>query len=234
MTSEGVLASLRLEAGATKHAETSTWVAAQLRQLIADGQLAPGAKLPEEALREALGVSRNTLREAFATLHAERVVVRFPNRGVFVAHPTADDIREIYRVRRFVEPASLLWSPSGPTEDLAEIVREARGAAEAGDVPAMANANQEFHRALVARAGSERLDSLMKQILAEMRLVFASMASDPRFHAPYVEDNARIVELLEAGRAADAAELMADYLGRAERQLLAACKVPGYLGSRPR
>ncbi|MCH6468859.1 GntR family transcriptional regulator [Sinomonas terrae] len=222
MTSEGVLASLRAQARSTKHAETSTWVAAQLRQRIADGDLAPGAKLAEEALREALGVSRNTLREAFATLHAERVVTRIPNRGVFVSHPTPDDIREIYRARRLVEPASLLWSPSGPTQHLGKIVRQARKAAEVGDVPAMANANQEFHRALVARAGSERLDSLMEQILAEMRLVFATMGSDPRFHAPYVEDNARIVELLEAGNPAEAAELMADYLDRAERQLLAA------------
>lgn len=222
MTSEGVLASLRAQARSTKHAETSTWVAAQLRQRIADGELAPGAKLAEEALREALGVSRNTLREAFATLHAERVVTRIPNRGVFVSHPTPDDIREIYRARRLVEPASLLWSPARPTDHLAEIVREARLAAKAGDVPAMANANQEFHRALVARAGSERLDSLMEQILAEMRLVFASMASDPRFHAPYVEDNARIVGLLEAGQTTDAADLMANYLDRAEQQLLAA------------
>src|SRR5690348_17048825 len=145
MTSEEVLASLRAEARSTKHAETSTWVAAQLRQRIADGLLAPGAKLAEEALREALGVSRNTLREAFATLHAERVVTRIPNRGVFVSHPTAEDIREIYRVRRLVEPASLLWGPSGPTEPLAAIVRDARKASIAGDVPAMATANQEFH-----------------------------------------------------------------------------------------
>ncbi|MEA5457232.1 GntR family transcriptional regulator [Sinomonas sp. JGH33] len=222
MTSEEVLTSLRTEARSTKHAETSTWVAAQLRQRIADGLLAPGAKLAEESLREALGVSRNTLREAFATLHAERVVTRIPNRGVFVSHPTAEDIREIYRVRRLIEPASLMWSPAGPTEPLAAIVRDARKAAGAGDVPAMANANQEFHRALVARAGSERLDSLMEQILAEMRLVFASMAADPRFHAPYVEDNAEIVALLEAGRTIEAAGFMADYLGRAERQLLAA------------
>ncbi|MDQ4502564.1 GntR family transcriptional regulator [Sinomonas sp. ASV322] len=222
MTSEEVLASLRSEAGSTKHAETSSWVAAQLRQRIADGLLAPGAKLAEEALREALGVSRNTLREAFATLHAERVVTRIPNRGVFVSHPTAEDIQEIYRVRRLVEPASLLWSPAGPTAPLAEIVRAAQKAAKAGDVPAMASANQEFHRALVARAGSERLDSLMEQILAEMRLVFASMAADPRFHAPYVEDNAAILGLLEAGRHAEAADFMVDYLGRAEQQLLAA------------
>lgn len=221
MTTEGVLAGLRTAAGNSKHAETGQWVAAQLRQAIADGRLAPGAKLAEEELREALGVSRNTLREAFATLSTERVVTRIPNRGVFVSHPTPDDIREIYRVRRLVEPAALLWAPRQPTAELAAIVRRARAAAAARDVPAMAGANQDFHRALVASAGSERLDALMDQVLAEMRLVFATMGSDPRFHAPYVEENAKILELLEAGEKAAAAEAMSEYLDRAERQLLA-------------
>lgn len=226
MTTEGVLAGLRTAAGNSKHAETGQWVAAQLRQAIADGRLAPGAKLGEEELREALGVSRNTLREAFATLSTERVVTRIPNRGVFVSHPTAEDIREIYRLRRLVEPAALLWAPQHPLETLADIVRAARAAAAAGDVPAMAGANQDFHRTLVASAGSERLDALMEQVLAEMRLVFATMGADPRFHAPYVEENARILELLGAGENAKAADAMAGYLDRAEQQLLEALAAP--------
>jgi DNA-binding GntR family transcriptional regulator len=74
----------------------------------------------------------------------------------------------------------------------------------------------------VALAGSDRLDLLMTQVLAEMRLVFHSMVADTAFHAPYVEDNGRIVALLEAGKRAEAAALMTDYLRRAEAQLLAA------------
>ena len=219
---EVVLADLRTQARSTKHAETGIWVAAQLRQRIAAGQLAPGSKLAEESLCEALAVSRNTLREAFATLHSEHIVTRIPNRGVFVAHPSAEDIREIYRVRRLLEPAAVLWSEQSPTAPLASIVRSARSAAAAADIDAMAGANQEFHRALVARSGSERLNVLMEQVLAEMRLVFHSMAADPLFHEPYVEDNAQIVALLESGRRADAAEFLADYLERAQTQLLQA------------
>ncbi|MGX5718082.1 GntR family transcriptional regulator [Arthrobacter sp. MAHUQ-56] len=222
MTFDEVLADLQTEARTTKHAETGLWVAAQIRRRIEAGQLKPGSKLAEEALREALGVSRNTLREAFTALHAEHIVTRIPNRGVFVARPTAEDIREIYRVRRFLEPASVLWSGKAPVEPLKEIIGRARAAAAKGDIPAMAGANQDFHRALVNRAGSERLNGLMDQVLAEMRLVFHSMAADPAFHEPYVEDNARIVELLEAGDPAAAANFLAGYLNRAETQLLAA------------
>lgn len=221
MSSDAVLAGLRREARAA-HAHTAQWVAATLRQRIADGELTPGTKLPEESLREALGVSRNTLREAFATLHAERVVQRIPNRGVFVAHPTAEDVREIYRVRKLVEPAALLWAPRIDVELLAGIVRQGRAAVSEGDIAGMAGANQEFHRAVLAGAGSGRLDALMEQVLAEMRLVFAAMGRDPRFHAPYVEGNERIVELLAAGQRAEAAEYLREYLDRAEEQLVEA------------
>lgn len=222
MTFDDVLNELRSQARGTTHAETSLWVSGQLRKRIAAGDLAPGSKLAEEALREALGVSRNTLREAFAALHAEHVVTRIPNRGVFVAHPSADDIREIYRVRRFVEPAALLWSPHAATTELAAIVTEAREAARRGNISGMATANQKFHRSLVARTGSERLNTLMDQVLAEMRLVFYAMAADPVFHEPYVEDNAAIVAMLDAGSLTQASDFLTAYLDRAEAQLLAA------------
>ncbi|MBW4094892.1 MAG: GntR family transcriptional regulator [Acidobacteria bacterium] len=223
MTLQDVLAELGATAKGTTHAATGLWVAEQLRHRIADGDLAPGTKLAEESLCEALGVSRNTLREAFTMLHAEHVVERIPNRGVFVARPSADDIRQIYRLRRFVEPAALLWSDDdGGLAALEAIVARAQVAAATLDITAMAGANQEFHRALVARAGSQYLNSTMELVLAQMRLVFHSMAVNPDFHAPYVAGNAQIVGLLREGNKAGAAELMTHYLGRAEAQLLAA------------
>ena len=91
----------------------------------------------------------------------------------------------------------------------------------------MAGANQEFHAGIVALTGSERLNRLMAQVLAEMRLVFRSMDEDEHFHAPYVDDNARVVELLGAGRQSDAAALLTAYLRRAEAQLLSALAEPG-------
>lgn len=227
MTLDDILSDLRRQTADVKHSETGTWVASVLRDRIAAGQLAPGTKLSEEALCEVLGVSRNTLREAFSTLTAEHVVSRIPNRGVFVARPTADDIREIYRVRRYLEPAALTWSSATDTTPLHEAIGRARAARTAESVPDMADANQDFHARIVALAGSERLNRQMTEVLAEMRLVFHSMVTNPGFHAPYIEDNARILERLEAGERVEAAALMTDYLRRAEEQLLAALAATG-------
>ncbi|WP_298253052.1 GntR family transcriptional regulator [uncultured Arthrobacter sp.] len=194
-----------------------------LRGRIAAGELVPGSKLSEQALSTALGVSRNTLREAFSILAAESVVTKIPNRGVFVSSPGADEVREIYRVRRMIEPAAVLWGEAGP-EALAEleaIVRQAREAQRIGSVQGMADANQALHSAVVGLSGSEELRRLMARVLAEMRLVFHAMASAPDFHSHYVDRNVELVERLRAGERMEAAAGLRAYLDSAEAELLA-------------
>lgn len=204
------------------HAHTGSWVAGILRKHIANGQLTPGTQLSEQALATTLGVSRNTLREAFAVLAAESIVKRIPNRGVFVVSPGAEEIREIYRVRRAIESSALLWGrPSAQDLDHMDgIITQARGAREAGDITAMADANQEFHKAIVALTDSPTLAKLMERVLAEMRLVFHSMASIPDFHSHYVERNAELIHLLHSGQSSEAVERLKNYLDAAEAELL--------------
>lgn len=204
------------------HAHTGAWVAAVLRSRISAGQLPPGTKLSEQKLSEALGVSRNTLREAFTVLAGESVVRRIPNRGVFVAAPGEEEIREIYRVRSLIEPAAVLWGnfPAEALDVFGPIIAKARVAREAQSVPGMADANQELHKALVALSGSPSLQELMDKVLAEMRLVFHAMATTPDFHSHYVERNAALVEQIRAGHREEAAEELRRYLDAAERELL--------------
>ena len=88
-------------------AQARALAAGRLRERISGGHLAPGTKLSEHVIAQELGVSRNTLREAFTMLAEESLVDRVPNRGVFVAHPTAGDVREIYNARRIIEPGHI-------------------------------------------------------------------------------------------------------------------------------
>lgn len=202
------------------HANATVWVADVLRSRIAAGELLPGTKLSEQQLAGSLGVSRNTLREAFTILSGESVVTRFPNRGVFVAAPDAEAVREIYRVRRMVEPAAVLWGPELDLDRLDAVIADARTARETGEVALMAAANQAFHEALIALTGSVQLQQMMIRVLAEMRLVFHAMSSRPDFHTHYVEQNAALVELLRAGRRDEAAQVLRGYLDSAEAELL--------------
>jgi DNA-binding GntR family transcriptional regulator len=195
----------------------ATRVATELRLQIAEGALPPGTKLKEEALSEALGVSRNTVREAFAELVSERLVVRQPNRGVFVASLGAKDIHDVYTVRRAIEVSAVRGG--GSPESIAAVraaVEEGKRAAAAGDSERLGSANQHFHGALVAMAGSERLNTIMSQVLAEMRLFFHKAAVDGGFYQHYLADNERICKALESGDTELAAERLLDYLARSE------------------
>ncbi|APF41051.1 GntR family transcriptional regulator [Neomicrococcus aestuarii] len=208
--------------GSAEHAHTSAWIVSVLRKRISEGKLTPGSKLSEQALSEALGVSRNTLREAFAILSNESIITRIPNRGVFVARPSVEDIREIYRVRRMLEPAAILWASPTPAQikRLHEIIASARTARDAGASGSMATANQRLHQELVAMCGSPTLDTVMEQVLAQMRLVFHAMAETPDFHAQFVERNAALVQDIVDGKREEAAASLREYLVDAEAVLL--------------
>lgn len=210
------------EGGHATHAHTGAWVAGVLRQRISAGLLPPGTKLSEQALSEALGVSRNTLREAFTVLAGESVVQRIPNRGVYVAAPGAEDVREIYRVRRLIESASVLWGEAPPAalDAMDAIIAKAREARDQGLIQGMADANQELHKALVALSGSASLEDLMERVLAEMRLVFHAMATTPDFHSHYVEWNAALVDQIRKGHREEAATELRRYLDFSEHELL--------------
>ena len=84
-----------------------------LREQVAEGRLPCGTRLPEERLAGALGVSRNTLREALSQLVAERILVREPNRGVVVATPDAGDVADSPVAGGIPDPIveSATWRP---------------------------------------------------------------------------------------------------------------------------
>lgn len=207
---------------------TAERVAAILRDRITVGQLPPGTRLVEEAIGEALGVSRNTLRESFRLLTHERLLVHELNRGVFVRSLSEEDVVELYRVRRMIELAAVrsLATADEPAAvtlaKVAEAVTDAELAAAEDRWQDVGTANLRFHRALVELAGSTRIEEFMAQILAELRLVFHVMKNPRRFHEPYIGRNREILGALEARDLPGAEALLKKYLDDAESQLVQA------------
>ena len=68
----------------------------QIFDLIAQGQLEPGHRLPPERfLAQQLGVSRNILREAFRALELRGIVVSVPGGRRFIRHDNVQDSVDI-------------------------------------------------------------------------------------------------------------------------------------------
>ena len=204
---------------------TAERVAAILRDRIMEGQFPPGSRLSEEAITGGLGISRNTLREAFRLLAHERLLVHELNRGVFVRVLDTSDVVDLYRVRRVIECAAVRGVgtlSATDAERLTQAVADADTAAAEERWQDVGTANLRFHQAIAALHGSPRIDELMRQLSAELRLVFHAMHNAKAFYEPYLPRNHAILDTLLAGDTATAEKLLDAYLVDAEIQLSAA------------
>ena len=189
---------------------------------IASGTYLPGEKLNEVNVAQSLGISRNTLREAFATLVSEGLLERIPNRGVFITEPTREDLADMYAARMVLEPGALLWGRREGLDELDGIVASAeklRDSASSNaseeDIRAIADANQDFHRAIVASAGSAGLNHSMDRILAQMRLGFArANRINHQFRVEFIAQNRTVTDLIAEQRWELAANQLAGFLQR--------------------
>lgn len=228
-TTEGWLEALTADRDLVSRESTASRVADALRHRVIEGELVPGTRLSEEGICAALGVSRNTLREAFRLLSHERLLEHVFNRGVFVRSPTSEDVRELYRFRRILEGAAIRYAAMAAEDTataivdlspLRDAVADGQRASDRADWFGVGTANIHFHQQLGALPGSARMDETMSHLLAELRLVFHAMADPHAFHAPYLPQNEHLLGLLEAGDYAAAEEYLMRYLDTAEGQLL--------------
>src|SRR3954462_14225920 len=73
-------------------------VVMRLRDMLVEGALPPGARVPERELCAAFGISRTPLREALKVLAAEGHVTLLPNRGARATKLTLKDVHDLFEL----------------------------------------------------------------------------------------------------------------------------------------
>src|SRR6202035_3883525 len=97
-------------------------VVSRLRHILTEGEIPPGARIPEREMCGSLGISRTPLREALKVLAAEGLVVLLPNRGSRAAKLTQKDVKELFEVCEALEAtAGEFACPRISDEQLREI-----------------------------------------------------------------------------------------------------------------
>ncbi len=196
--------------------------AARLRDDIVEGMLHPGQQLVEADLVERLGVSRNSLREAFRQLCREGLAEHHRHRGVAVRRVTADDVREIFAIRRLLELPAIADAPAPATalSAMRDCLDAAAQAADRAEWRAVGTHSLRFHGQIVALAGSPLLDGFFATVLAQLRLTFAVDPDEGAFQAPWIARDRHILESLSTDDRAGAAAALAGYLDDSEAGLL--------------
>ena len=146
-------------------------VAQQLRGLIFEGELAPGAFLDEPALCTRLAISRTPLREALKVLTAEGLLRHEPRRGCFVAEITAKDLDDIFPVIALLEGRcafeAALHASDADLQALEALHDRLAGHAQARRVNDYYETNYVIHEALIRLADNRWL----AQVIADLRKI---------------------------------------------------------------
>ncbi len=185
------------------HSSTADRIVDELRRAIFDGELESGTPLREVALADSLGVSRPTVREALATLVAEGLATREPNRGVSVASPDPGSIHDVCRARVVLEIAGVrAWPQASPQARAAVRTTLTDYTAAIDEQASYQVLNQRhlaFHLSLVGLADSPRLIAMAESLYAELRLALAQVDRDRRNAPEQAGSHTRLVDLLESG-----------------------------------
>jgi DNA-binding GntR family transcriptional regulator len=195
-------------AGPAKPATKRDRIAADLRRMIAEGELARGARMQQDVLAAMFHTSITPVREALRLLEAEGILVGEPHRGVRVADADYDQVKTAYLQRRLIEPyamrrAARRLSPRD-LDVAARLAHDMEAAAAAGDRAVLNGANHRFHFLFYARCGdaglTAEISALWNVFPWDVLQVLDSRADD---------SSTEHRDILQAARAADGEALAA-------------------------
>ncbi len=137
-----------------------------LREDILANKYEPGEELQIDKLAQEFGVSTTPIREALVRLEGDGLVVSIPNRGVQVAPISLDDVRNLYEVRRLLEPyvakIAARYCEEGEVEALYEkLVNLIEGPT---DLAAYINADLELHELMFKHLRNTLLKDILDQV----------------------------------------------------------------------
>jgi DNA-binding GntR family transcriptional regulator len=221
---------------------TEDAVTAQLRRLIVEGALPPGAKLTVAALARRLGTGATPVRAALKLLEGEGLVEANPYRGARVRALAPEDIRNLYRLRAAVlgllVPDVVRHVSNAELEALDALEARFEAAVQAGDGPGAMAVNQAFHRALFAAARNPDAAAVMERSWALVEALRLRLGFGPGRLARSVESHRALLAALRRRDAAAATALavassdaaMADLLQRAAAVVAPPTRLPGVSG----
>lgn len=195
------------------------YVRGRILEDIIQAKLKPGEMVQLTALSNQYEVSRTPVREALALLEREGVVSAIAYKGYLVRPIEPGDVQDIFFMRRVLEGIGIELACERLREDQLEELRGSHP--PAGDQMTMEydHFTRDFHRTIVAAAGSHRLLTTFDDLYNDVRRLQYAGIGTPRpdlIQAEHVE----ILEALVARDAALARERMEHHIDQVRSRAL--------------
>src|SRR4030095_3454479 len=227
------------ELGPIKSTRIYEEIVRQVKQLIAEGRLKTGDRLPpERELAEKFVVSRTSVREALRALESLGLIEIRPGEGTFVRQVSVDAlvgplalmmasqreaIGELFEARRVLEPAIAALAASRATPDeVQEMERilesQARGGRGGGATGLAEDAA--FHTAIGAAARNHAITRIVHAIMDLLTQSREESLNTPGRPTRSHQDHRRILQAIAKRNPSAARQAMLDHLVAVEGLVL--------------
>jgi GntR family transcriptional regulator, trigonelline degradation regulator len=191
----------------------------RLRDAIITGHFAPGARLIERELCQAMGVSRTSIREVLRRLEAEQLIEVEPRRGPIVARLSRKQVEEIYEVRALLEAAvvrrfALQASPENIAE-LRRIYEKLSVVREQVDVAAIVDTTRQFSEYMMDVVDHELISDIQQKLIARISVARVFAISVPGRLKQSARELAAVMNAIERRDADGAAQNLMIYVRNA-------------------
>ena len=151
------------------------WAEEQLREAIFSGKYNPGEWLRQNQVAKQFGISEIPVREALKKLAAEGLVEYLPYRGMRVKEYLPDDVKDIYKIRAFMEGMAANIAAKNITseelDELESLINQMENNLGKENLPNHRELNHRFHEVIFS--ASRR--AYIIHVLRQLWLVFPSM-----------------------------------------------------------
>ena len=196
-----------------------------LLELIVAGDIPLGSQIDEREIAQQLSVSRTPLREAIGTLVKEGLVEYRPYRGNFVRSFTAEEVSDLYEVRKVLEGLAVRLAvkrlSDQDVEDLGAILDELETALEQNDLDLFSAADRRFHEAIATLSGNATLIESLNRLGLQVRILRYVANRDAEVIRRTALERPRILAALKARDAEQAAQLMEVHIEGVRRSVVA-------------
>ncbi|MDD3673322.1 MAG: GntR family transcriptional regulator [Synergistaceae bacterium] len=208
--------------------EKASWTKAYewIRDAIESSEIEMGAPLPENLLAREIGVSRTPIREALRSLEQDGYVKIIPQKGAFVSEISLEDLKEIYDIRKLLEPFAALSAvnriPEEEIDEMEKCWKALKKAALAGEVDLTRVSEMDLllHLTITKYATNKRIGAIITTYHAQIkRFQKLSAQSLSNIH----ETIGQHLEILEKLRERDArglSSLLYEHIAKSESNIM--------------
>ena len=210
-----------------------------IKQMVVDGTLKPGDRLPTEAeLSERIGVSRNSLREAVKALSVIRVLDVRQGDGTYVTALEPEQLLEslafvldlhqdssyveIIEIRRLLEPVAVEQAcPHLTDEDFAGLEQTMADLDDSSTIEDLVTADIAFHHLINTRCPNDYLSTLLDSLAnsTSRARIWRGLTDDSAIERT-LSEHRRILDALRARRPDLARTYAAAHIAGVESWLL--------------